>query len=143
MMNAVERRMEKFARALDRRTVLRGAAVGIFAGVTAVLVGPATRAAADGTCPNSSETAACDPPNGVYCTSYSSTYCSGASCTGGCTINKHWYPGNGCWCTKVTSVNGCYNSWYKCCDCSCPGGRVCGCRQQYTDRLSSVQQPNC
>lgn len=131
-MNLVERRAEAFARRIDRRTVLRGAAAGIFATVTGAVVGPVSRAYATGPCPNPAQDTICHPP-GPFCTAYSSSYCSGANCAGGCTVNRKDYP-DGCWCTRAVKVGSCTSRWYKCCDCYC-GGRECGC-YEYHDTYS-------
>src|SRR6266487_1668954 len=130
-MDAVERKMERFARAIDRRTMLRATAGGIFTGVTWLMVGPAVKAAATGPCPNANETCSCDPPNGIYCTQWSSSYCSGYACAGGCSYWTGVYS-DGCWCTK--SCGTCQYCYSKCCDCTCShnGSRQhCGCRKTY------------
>lgn len=139
-MNKFERRTERFARAVERRTVLRGAAGGIFAAVTATLVAPAGRAYADAghSCsqlPHNSSTT-CNPP-GPFCTSWSSSYCNGAACSGNCSYLRTYYP-DACWCTKTYTCSTSYTCWYKCCDCNCPQGN-CGCKQFY--RSAGVLPP--
>ena len=131
-MNRTEKRMEAFARTIDRRTVLRGIAGGIFASMTGAMVtaNPAS-AHAGHSCsvlPKTSSTS-CSPPYSRYCTAWSSSYCSGAACAGGCTYTYNDYP-DACWCTK-SLVSGCYSTWWKCCDCNCSRGK-CGCRHQYS-----------
>lgn len=125
-MTTMERRYEKFARAVDRRAFLRTSASGIFAGVTAVFVMPAWNASATGPCPNYAEATECGPPHNVYC---SSGHCSGARCAGGCSYNYNYWP-DACWCTKAVRIGPCTSRWYKCCDCYC-GSSECGCREYH------------
>lgn len=128
-MSAIQRMGEELARAINRRTFLRQTSAAIFAIATAGAVNliPGSKAAAYGTCPwcpvtncDTGDTA-CDFPWG-YCSN-----CSGHNCGSGCSIDKGTH-GNGCWCTAWSSVGGCYNGYYICCDCNC-GGNTCGCSQ--------------
>lgn len=125
---------ESVARRLDRRTFLKKGAMGVFAIATGIAAqGIAMpRAKADGPCPNSSETASCDPPGGIYCTQWNSGYCNGAACAGGCSPWLGAYSGNGCWCTSISCNVSCNCWYYMCCDCSCPNG-LCGCYYRYSE----------
>lgn len=126
---SVERMGEVLARPMTRRRVLSTSAATAFATVAAWTVG-ATKASAN-TCQATESVCGCDPPNATYCTHYSSSYCSGAACAGGCTYYYGFYSQTACWCTKKCCYK-CgtiysYCGYYKCCDCKC-NGTLCGCR---------------
>ena len=128
-MDALEKSMESFARVVDRRQVLKGAAGSLFAWITLSLVGPTGRALATGPCPNPQDSStSCNPPNGTYCSG-----CSGANCPSGCHIWTGGGYSDGCWCTKSFACEVCYVCWYTCCDCTC-GTSHCGCRQLHSTR---------
>ncbi len=123
----VERTGEELTRFIDRRAILKRAAIGVF-GLTAawaVDLIHVPRAEAINYCQYTESGCSCDPPNGTYCGSLNLSYCSGPNCAGGCTFNYKYYP-TACWCTDVCcGSHGGY--YYECCDCFC-NGQECGCR---------------
>jgi hypothetical protein len=124
----VEQMGERLARLTNRRKFLRRAIATVFGLVTAGMAEftftPSAHAIAH--CTNVTSETSCSPPLGKNCTTINSSYCSGALCSGGCTINKLFWPNTGCWCTRPYCV-GSLRVYYQCCDCSCPGGQLCGC----------------
>lgn len=120
---------EQLARLMGRRQFLRRSAAAVFGGMAA--------AAADLTlfptvahasiCSNHEPSCFCGPPGIGFCTSRSSSYCSGSTCAGGCTYNYQFWS-NACWCTATCCASG-QLVYYQCCDCNCPGGISCGCKQ--------------
>jgi hypothetical protein len=145
-MTLVERTGEQLARRIDRRQFLSRTAAAIFGTAAAFAYQGirAPRALGDGPCPWAGNPYGChcQPLGGTYCSSHSSSYCSGASCAGGCTVNKSIWPSTGCWCSK----NCCYNcgfvsaycGYYTCCDCTCPFGG-CTCKTfTYTCRCAAA-----
>lgn len=145
-MSLVERSGEILARRVNRRRFLVRAAAVTFAtatGIAVTLPKSPSAFAALGDCYGSPQTPPCDPP-GYYCTHYSSSYCNGAACSGGCNYDTFDYP-TACWGTTVQCANCrtvepyCYH--YKCCDCSCPGGVTCGCSQYIEDCRGCIRAP--
>jgi hypothetical protein len=142
-MSRVERLSEAIARRVDRRRVLDRAAGTTFAMAAGLAVKsfrtPAVLAQEDHPCNSSTcvnyecGTCYCNPPPGGYCINTSDSYCVGSKCnaSAGCSYDYSGYPNTACWCTKD-----CTHPWgfghYRCCDCWCPGGLNCGCRQQHT-----------
>lgn len=126
-------------RTMDRRRFLARASATAFGVVAALAVegfaAPTALASAADACANHENACGCNPCGGLYCTTRNSAYCSGAACAGGCTYRGackyNTSPGYGCWCTNNCIYGGCtgYGGYYKCCDCTCPGGLVCSCRQ--------------
>ena|SRR5437660_4525399 len=128
----VERIGEGLARATNRRKFLRNTVAGLF-GIISAAMAELTfvpSAHAINYCANRSDSFSCSPPAGIFCNSINSSYCNGPNCAGGCTFNTTWYS-TACWCTQE-SCNSQFCTYYECCDCSCPGGRVCGCHQEVT-----------
>ncbi len=138
-MPLVERIGEELTRQIDRRKFLKRAAIGIFS-FTAAWAGELAlftpSAEAVNFCANQESGCACNIS--VYCTAYSSSYCSGAACNTnnppGCSYNYATWTNTGCWCTDVCcGIHGGY--YYECCDCTCPdpnnpGHSIhCGCKQ--------------
>ena len=132
-MTLVEHSGEMLARRIDRKRFLRRAAGTVFGSVTALAVGGirSPTAFATGSCPNNQDQCNCHPLNSKYCTSFSSSYCSGSACAGGCTYNNSVYP-DYCWCSKnccyLCGGLSSYCGYWKCCDCTCPGHGGCTCR---------------
>ena len=112
---------EGIARAIDRRSFLKGATTTAFAFIAALVLGRFNegKALAD------NNACTCYPP-GPYCSN-----CRGADCymnNGSmCYINRLYYP-TGCWSSYCTG-RGHAPGYYLCCDCFCNGGSTqCGCR---------------
>jgi hypothetical protein len=141
-MDLVERSTEWVARTLDRRAFMKRSAVGLFALASASAARAAFPTHADAaTCRYfENGTCTCNPPGGVFCTSYHTTYCSGANCAGGCTFDTQYWP-TACWCTATCCYDGgYYTGYYQCCDCSCPS-HTCGCKSFVTVCSSASQPP--
>lgn len=125
-MNATKRIGEVVARRIDRRRFMNRSAMTIFGAAAAFAVeGIRTRGVLAQTCQTTSSYCSCNPPNGRYCVNMSPSYCSGASCAGGCTWNYTFYSSTACWCTTTCCFFG-YYGHYVCCDCTC-AGTACGC----------------
>lgn len=124
------RSAEQLTRVLNRRRFLAKTAAIVFGGVAAsaadfVLWPTAARAIA---CTHTSLSCSCSPPGSVYCTSLSSSYCSGSACAGGCSYcYTCGYPDTACWCTQTCCASS-FLIYYECCDCTCSGTN-CGCRK--------------
>jgi hypothetical protein len=117
MSKLVREVSEHIARQTEsRRSFLGRVAKYTFAAAAAVVTQTGIGTIANAAC-------GCTPPGGNYCVNWSSSYCNSyGECAGGCTPNLTWYPGSGgCWSDACG---------FTCCDCSCPGGVVCGCRSQ-------------
>ena len=132
-MGLVVRLGEGLARQTSRRESLRRAVSAAFGVATAwAAQGPfgsgalaATRALVP------ADDGSCNPPNGD-CSAIGPSYCNGAACAGGCTVDLTFYDVGGCWCS-ATSGSRSKKHYYKCCDCLCPlGGDTvqCGCRRR-------------
>lgn len=129
----VERSGEQVARFINRRNFLRTAAVAAFAfaaaGAAELKFVPSAEAA--NACQANNVGNACSPPGGTYCTSWSTSYCSGATCSGGCSYNYTWYKSTACWCT-TPFCDSLGTHYWKCCDCTClhnGSWQACGCRE--------------
>jgi hypothetical protein len=129
---------EAIARKIDRRRFLSRSAGAIFAATAMATVAGirAPFARASGNCPAHAgeyDSCSCHPP-GPYCTQWSSSFCSGAACAGGCSYDYFDYQADACWCTLDCCYlcGGCnsYCGYWTCCDCKgCPGhSGKCGCR---------------
>ena|SRR5450830_1902296 len=137
-MSLAPRAGESVTRLIDRRNLLRRAAMTTFGLVAAVAVKGlhADRASAI-SCIHHTTSCGCSPPHTRYCTVYNSSYCSGSACAGGCSYNYLWgYSDTACWRTATCCYSGgCLTGYYECCDCSCsgvPDDHACGCNQFVT-----------
>jgi hypothetical protein len=134
-MSSLERVSEELARRLDRRRFLDRAARAVFAVAAGLAVRGSGASAQPLHPPGSTCTyfdcgrCYCNPPINGYCTNYSASYCDGSKCAGGCSYDTYPYS-TGCWCTQDCVINGDCGH-YRCCDCFCPGGLNCGCRNRH------------
>lgn len=129
MSDLVRQTAERLARQTEsRRSFLGRVAKYTFAAAAAVVTQTSFGTIANAAC-------GCHPPGGNYCVAWSSSYCNSyGECSGGCTPNLTWYPGSGgCWSDPCG---------FTCCDCSCPGGVVCGCRSQGVGPMGPLEGPN-
>ncbi|MEA2575971.1 MAG: hypothetical protein QOH93_3269 [Chloroflexia bacterium] len=141
---------EGLARSMGRRKFLTQASAAVFAGVATLAAGRTlgnTASAqqkgegADGQQPPADPFAACQAPNGVFCSVNmpdSSDGCQGAYCFQNkyngqvleCRLSYNWGYAVGCW-TVMSQTGGAY---WTCCDCDCsstgnfgPSAASCGC----------------
>lgn len=125
-----ERIGESLARLISRRKFIRWMATGAF-GMVAAGMAELTflpNAQAKNYCKSISSDSTCFPPSGKYCDAINPAYCTGANCSGGCTIDKTFWV-TGCWCTlKHCDVSQRVFVFYECCDCRCQG-QGCGCHK--------------
>jgi len=132
----VDQTGEKLARTVDRRKFLKRMCVSIFSlttgAVLTFVLDKSSIADASGYCPygNIDQSCGCQPSYGIYCTQLNSNYCSGHTCSGGCSHDTNW-GGSGCWCTLECTGGSCgYTVYYICCDCHC-AGQGCTCAEGY------------
>lgn len=126
----VERIGENVARFTSRRKFIRRMATGVFgmiaAGMVELTFVPSVQA--KNYCRGISSDTICFPPSGLYCDAINPTYCTGANCSGGCTVDKTFWI-TGCWCTlKHCDISQKVYVFYECCDCRCQG-QSCGCHK--------------
>lgn len=141
-MSLVEHSGEELARFIDRRKLLKRAAIAIFSLTTATVINldHMFTAHASSYCPYPNITPKCDcnPPGGRYCFFMNPSYCNGHICAGKCTpFTAAWPNSGGCWCTEICA-DGCNDAYSVCCDCTCPGN-TCTCSQIYY----YGSKPNC
>jgi len=124
--DGVERSLERFARLVDRRTLLRRAFQTGFATLTVMVFGSVAlgqKAYADSTCSCSffNTCSTCPTGTGGGCPSGACSVCTGDQCIGCGHASGHW---SSCGCG--TCGFGCRECW----DCKCgPNCQiVCGCR---------------
>lgn len=130
-MDVVKRSGEIVARQVSRRTFLNKTAGGLFGAVSALTLDITNTSVshANDTCSVYESGHTCSPISNKFC---SSAYCQGAGCNGAyCSYFKIVHTSYGCWCTATAQYNcgtgNSYAGYYKCCDCSCPGG-ACTCQ---------------
>lgn len=126
----VERAGEEVTRFIGRRQVLRRAAAGIFGVVAAWAVDVVHLPTAEAVnyCQYTTLDTNCNPVGSGYCSSLNPGYCSGANCAGGCVASTDSWSGTGCWCTSTFCGSNGNGYYFQCCDCACPGGKLCTCR---------------
>ena len=136
-MSKLERVSEELARRLGRRRFLDRAARTVFA-VAAGLAVKNSGASAQETDHAQGSTCTffqcsqcyCVPPVNGLCTNWSSSYCNGSKCAGGCEYDTTPYS-TGCWCTQDCDVSGGCGH-YRCCDCWCANYTInCLCQQRH------------
>ena len=133
-MTTVERVGERLARQLNRREMLKRAAVAVFGAVAAWTVeGFRGNGALAQQCSFVSDNCGCTPPGGRFCSGLEPSFCSGSVCSGGCYYDESYRYVGACWCSAVcqypTEYEGSYvTGYYQCCDCNCYG-QQCACRQ--------------
>ncbi len=133
-MSMVGRVGEGLARRMNRRQTLKRTTAAIFGAVAAWSVqgfrGSSVLAevcsyVTTGDC-------SCNPPYGLYCKRIDASYCSGATCSGGCAFDETYRYVGACWCSatcQYTAEDGSpLFGFYKCCDCMCYG-QQCSCRE--------------
>ena len=121
---------EGLARLISRRKFMRRVATNTFAmvasGMTEWTFMPSTQAKSY--CQYLSSDTTCHPYSGKYCDTINSSYCSGADCSGGCTLDTSFWI-TGCWCTlKHCDLLQRVYVYYECCDCLCQS-QSCGCHK--------------
>lgn len=140
-MTLAEKAGERLARRMHRRQFINRVAAAAFGAVAAWSVeGIRGHSALAHHCSVTSNSCGCTPPvvgDRRYCTQWSASYCSGATCSGGCTpayapaLSGGYLPSTGgCWCTLDCCSGGNKGHW-KCCDCWCQHQgqtKACGCR---------------
>lgn len=133
-MSIISRAGEGLARSINRRTLLKRASTALFGAVAAMSVeGWRRNSALAGHCAYvTTGDCSCNPPYGTFCSQMDSSYCSGATCSGGCSFDESWRYVGGCWCSatcEYTAEDGSpFSGYYKCCDCNCFGSQ-CSCRE--------------
>lgn len=128
-MTMIERVGEGLARRTNRRHAVRRAAAGVFGVVAAVAargIAPSGTSANHLCARTTFGDCTCNPPNGRYCRTLSTSYCSGSACAGGCRYDPFIYP-DACWCTAECRYGNGRTGYFRCCDCNCRGTR-CACR---------------
>jgi hypothetical protein len=125
----VERVGEELARHLDRRRMLKRAAVAIFGAVAAWTVeGIRGKSALAQHCGIVTEGCTCTPPYGLYCNGLDPSFCAGSACSGGCYWDESYRYVGACWCSTVCQYSSGETGYYQCCDCNCYG-QQCACRE--------------
>jgi hypothetical protein len=133
-MSIIARAGEGLARGINRRTAIKRAASAVFGAVAALSVeGWKRNSALAGHCAYvTTGDCSCNPPYGTFCSQIDASYCSGATCAGGCSFDESWRYVGGCWCSatcEYTAEDGSpFSGYYKCCDCNCYGSQ-CSCRE--------------
>ena len=140
-MTLVEYVGERLARQLNRRQMLKRAAVAAFGAVAAWTVeGFRGNGALAQECGYVSGDCACTPPGGLYCNAMDPSFCSGSACSGGCSWDESYRYAGACWCSAVCQYNGGESGYYHCCDCNCYG-QLCGCREFIPTGYSAEPAP--
>lgn len=131
-MTAFEKAGETVARGIDRRRLLRRSAASVFGVVAAWAVeGIRPPSALARTCTSVSSSCACQPI-GEFCNTIDPDWCKKGACAGNCRFYDEIYVPTGCWCTRDCCYRDANNArvcgYYKCCDCKCPRGTNCSCK---------------
>ena len=141
-MTTVERVGEGLARQLNRRQMLKRAAVAVFGAVAAWTVeGFRGNSALADHCGYVTEgTCTCTPPEGLYCSGLDQSFCAGSSCSGGCYYDESYRYVGACWCSAICEYSGGESGYYQCCDCNCYG-QQCACREFITTGYTEEPAP--
>ena len=128
-MTTVERVAEGLARQLNRRQMLKRAAVAVFDAVAAWTVeGFRGNSALAQHCGIVTDHCTCSPPGGLYCSGLDPSFCAGSACSGGCYYDETYRYAGACWCSATCEYDGGESGYYQCCDCNCYG-QQCACRE--------------
>jgi hypothetical protein len=140
-MTLVERAGEELARHLNRRQMVKQAAVAVFGAVAAWTVeGFRGNGALAQHCGIVTDDCACTPPQGLYCNGLDPSFCTGSACDGGCYWDETYRYAGACWCSTICRYDGGETGYYQCCDCNCYG-QLCACREFISTGTSDAPPP--
>jgi hypothetical protein len=141
-MTTVERVGEGLARLLNRRQMLKRAAVAVFGGVAAWTVEGfrGNRALAQQCGYVTEGTCTCTPPEGLYCSGLDPSFCAASQCAGDCFYDESYRYAGACWCSATCQYDGGEAGYYQCCDCNCYG-QLCACREFISTGISEAPAP--
>ena len=140
-MMMVERVGEGLARQLNRRQMLKRAAVAVFGAVAAWTVeGFRGNGALADHCGIVTDICTCAPPQGLYCNGLDPSFCAGAACSGGCYYDESYRYAGACWCSAICQYSSGESGHYQCCDCNCYG-QQCACREFISSGYTEAPAP--